>query len=101
MAKKEIGRRRSSARHPQAPQTFLLRTVVERDEDVYHASCPALPGCFSWGRTAAEALDNLREVARLWIAAKQEAGESIPVPVVELKDGLIITAPVQTITVAA
>jgi hypothetical protein len=63
MAKKGTGNRRPLVRRPRAPQTFLLRTVVQRDEDVFHAFCPALPGYFSWGRTAAEALDNLREVA--------------------------------------
>lgn len=36
--------------------------IVTRDEDgVYCASVPALPGCFTDGRTLAELRDNVRE----------------------------------------
>lgn len=38
------------------------RVIVERGEDQYFvASCPALRGCHSQGRTKAEALKNIRE----------------------------------------
>jgi antitoxin HicB len=80
----------------------VLRVTVTRDEDVFHAACPALPGCFSWGHTEREALDNLREVARLWIETKQEVGEPIPVREIDLQDGVTIANPiVRTITIAA
>jgi hypothetical protein len=44
----------------------------------------------------------LREVARLWIEAKQEVGEPIPVREIDLQDGVTIESPtVRTITIAA
>jgi predicted RNase H-like HicB family nuclease len=39
-----------------------VRVVLEEGEDGYIvASCPALPGCYSQGKTEAEALANIRE----------------------------------------
>ena len=38
------------------------RVYLEPDEDgVFVATCPALPGCISQGRTRVEATDNIRE----------------------------------------
>jgi predicted RNase H-like HicB family nuclease len=42
--------------------------LVESDEGVA-VSCPALKGCHSQGATRAEALDNIREAIREWLAA--------------------------------
>ena len=56
-----------------------FRVLVSHDEDGYYvAECPALRGCFTQGRTLAEALKNIklveaaREEARLMIAADPE-----------------------------
>ena len=39
-----------------------LEVVLEKDEDgFYVASCPAIKGCHSQGRTKREALENIRE----------------------------------------
>jgi predicted RNase H-like HicB family nuclease len=82
-------------------KSYIFTVVVEPDEDTFHASCPALKGCFSWGRTKAEALKNIQKVARLWVEAKLEAGERIPVEHVRVRQGLAIatTEPTVTITV--
>lgn len=44
--------------------------VIEKEDDAacgYSAYCPALPGCFSNGRTAEEAKTNMREAMELFI----------------------------------
>ena len=47
-------------------QTYRFQIIVEQDEDgVYVAECPALPGCYSQGKTFEEALDNVREVIEI------------------------------------
>jgi len=40
-----------------------FKVVLEEDEEVggYIVSCPSLPGCFSQGDTADEALENIKE----------------------------------------
>ena len=39
-----------------------LEVILQKDEDSYYvASCPALKGCHSQGRTKREALANVRE----------------------------------------
>jgi len=40
-----------------------FKVVLEEDEEVggYIVSCPGLPGCFSQGDTADEALENIKE----------------------------------------
>lgn len=43
------------------------RAVLIESEEGFAAFCPALPGCVSQGATEAEALDNLREAATLWL----------------------------------
>ena len=59
--------------------------VLERDEDGYFlASCPALSGCHSQGRSRAEAISNIKEAIRGYIAGMQKHGETIPSAEVEL-----------------
>ncbi len=45
--------------------------LVESDEGV-SVSCPALKGCHSQGKTKAEALENIREAIREWLAGEDE-----------------------------
>ncbi len=40
--------------------------------------CPTLPGCFSQGRTREEALENIDEAIRGYIASLRKHGEPIP-----------------------
>ena len=47
-----------------------LDVVLEADEDGWVvASCPALPGCHSQGRTRDEALANIREAVEGYLAS--------------------------------
>jgi predicted RNase H-like HicB family nuclease len=48
----------------------LLQPIDEQGWIV--AECPALPGCFSQGRTEEEALTNIREAATAWMWAEDQ-----------------------------
>jgi predicted RNase H-like HicB family nuclease len=53
----------------------LLPLVVEKDEDgIYVVECPALPGCYSQGKTLDEAMKNIREVIAM-ISEEDEVKE--------------------------
>jgi predicted RNase H-like HicB family nuclease len=50
-----------------------LAVVLEQGEDGYVVvSCPALPGCYSQGRTEAEALASIREAVEAWMLAAND-----------------------------
>ena len=60
-------------------QALKLLVVFERDEDGWEvASCPTLPGCHSQGRTKHEALENVREAIRGYLATMREDGVPLP-----------------------
>ena len=65
---------------PQKPPTkaYSFRVVVEPDEDVFHAYCPVLKGCHTWGHTFEEALANIQEAVQCHVEALLQAGDSIP-----------------------
>lgn len=48
------------------------RVVLIESEEGFSVSCPALKGCHSQGKTKAEALDNIRDAIREWLAAEKE-----------------------------
>ena len=53
--------------------------VIEPDEDGFFvASCPALPGCHSQGRTREEAIANITEAIKGYIASMRKHGEPVP-----------------------
>lgn len=65
-------------------KSYIFSVVVENDEfedgrKAYHAYCPALEGCHTWGHTYEEALVNIQEAVSLYIEDMIEAGESVPV----------------------
>lgn len=65
-------------------KSHIFKVVIEEDrfEDgrkAYHASCPALKGCHTWGHTAEEALANIREAVELYVEDLRAADEPIPV----------------------
>ena len=50
--------------------------TLGKDEDGFIvASCPALPGCHSQGRTKPEAIANIEEAIRGYLASKRKHGE--------------------------
>lgn len=60
-------------------KSYLFRVVIEQDEDVYHAYCPALKGCHTWGKTVAEAYANIQEAIQAYVESLLKSGESVPV----------------------
>ena len=60
-------------------RALRLLVVFERDEDGWEvASCPTLPGCHSQGRTRREALENVKEAIRGYLATMREDGVPLP-----------------------
>lgn len=56
---------------------FLV--VIEQDEDgLYVATCPALQGCYTQGRTFEEVLERIRDVIDLCLEELREEGKRIP-----------------------
>ena len=48
------------------------RVVLIKSDQGYAIGCPALPGCWSQGRTREEARENIREAIRLWLEVAEE-----------------------------
>jgi antitoxin HicB len=58
---------------------YKFAITLEQDEDGFIvASVPALPGCYSQGRTEDEAIANIKEAIRGYIASMRKHGEPIP-----------------------
>ena len=45
------------------------KVVVHESEEGFSVSCPGLPGCWSQGQTEKEALDNIQDAIREYLAA--------------------------------
>jgi len=64
-------------------KSHIFRAMVEPDQfedgsPAYHAWCPALKGCHTWGHTDREALTRLEEAVELYLDDLRAAGEPIP-----------------------
>ncbi len=57
---------------------YTVEILPEDDGVGYYVVVPALPGCFSQGKTIEDATHNIREAIALHIASLKNAGESIP-----------------------
>ena len=56
-----------------------LHVLIEPDEAGYYvAEVPALPGCLSQGKTREEAIANIKEAIRGYIAVLEEDGLAVP-----------------------
>ena len=45
--------------------------LIESDQG-FAVCCPAMPGCWSQGRTEAEALENIQDAIRDYLAVREE-----------------------------
>jgi predicted RNase H-like HicB family nuclease len=50
--------------------------VLRKSEEGYAVNCPALPGCWSQGATEDEALENIRDAIREYLAAIRDTAPS-------------------------
>jgi len=51
-----------------------------REDQVFVAEVPELPGCMAHGATQQEALSNANEAIQLWIDTAEEFGDPVPEP---------------------
>jgi predicted RNase H-like HicB family nuclease len=57
----------------------MRQVIIYPGEDGYFvAEVPSLPGCISQGKSKEEALQNIREAIRVYIAALQDDNISVP-----------------------
>ena len=49
------------------------KVVIKTSEEGYSVACPALPGCWSQGKTEEEALTNIGEAIQDYLAAVSDA----------------------------
>lgn len=57
----------------------MRQVILYPGEDGYWVvECPSLPGCISQGKTKDDALVNIQEAIRGYIAALQEDGLAVP-----------------------
>jgi len=48
------------------------RVRLEKTDEGYAVWCPGLPGCWSQGKTEKEALENIKDAIRTYIATVEE-----------------------------
>jgi len=61
-----------------------FKVVLKESEEGYSVSCPGLPGCWSQGRTEEEAIENIRDAIREYLAAITESVQDPDVREVEV-----------------
>jgi predicted RNase H-like HicB family nuclease len=57
---------------------FKVILEWDREGNAYHVSVPALPGCFTYGRTREEALQRAKEAIQGHLKGLKLIGEPIP-----------------------
>jgi predicted RNase H-like HicB family nuclease len=60
------------------------KVAVKKTKEGYSVSCPGLPGCWSQGRTEAEALENIQDAIREYLEAAVKISKSAKVREVEV-----------------
>lgn len=62
-----------------------LHVIIEKDEAGYYvAEVPALPGCFSQGKTFEEAITNIKEAIEGWLEVMESKQSHDPSKLVEV-----------------
>ncbi len=54
------------------------KIVLQKSEEGYSVSCPGLPGCWSQSATEAEALENIQDAIREYLAAVDDLLRETP-----------------------
>ena len=52
----------------------------KREDTVFIAEVPELPGCMAHGESQEDALKNTKEAIQLWIDTAKEFGDPVPEP---------------------
>jgi antitoxin HicB len=60
------------------------RILIEQDEEGMSVfECPSLPGCIPQGKTRKEALENIQDAIKGYLASPKKHKEPIPPPIEE------------------
>ncbi|OGZ07878.1 MAG: hypothetical protein A3D65_02880 [Candidatus Lloydbacteria bacterium RIFCSPHIGHO2_02_FULL_50_13] len=60
-------------------QNYTYRVIIEPDEkETFHAYVPALPGCHTFGRSFAEARQNIRDAIDAYVRSMIADGLRVP-----------------------
>jgi len=60
------------------------KILLEKTEEGYSVSCPGLPGCWSQGETEEEAVENIQDAIREYLAAIDDLVKNANVREVEV-----------------
>jgi len=60
-------------------RTFTFPILIEEDGDGFYVECPALEGCATCGDTLEEAVNNIKEIIKLYLEWLEERHEEIPI----------------------
>jgi len=63
---------------------MIYKIILEKSEEGYSVSCPGLPGCWSQGATEEEALANIQDAIREYLAAVNDLVQGADVREVEV-----------------
>ena len=67
-----------------AEALLKYRVKLESTEEGYAVWCPGLPGCWSQGETEEEALENIKDAIRIYLATAEELSSEGTSRVVEI-----------------
>jgi predicted HicB family RNase H-like nuclease len=59
---------------------YPIEVFWSSEDEGFIAIAPDLPGASAWGKSEAEAINELRTVISLWIKAAKKAGNRVPKP---------------------
>jgi predicted RNase H-like HicB family nuclease len=51
------------------------KILLEKSEEGYSVSCPGLPGCWSQGKTEAEAMENIQDAIREYLSVLDQISQ--------------------------
>lgn len=63
---------------------MLYKVVLQKSEEGYSVSCPALPGCWSQGETEEDALQNIKDAIEDYMFVLNEQIKNADVREVEV-----------------
>jgi predicted RNase H-like HicB family nuclease len=67
-----------------AGDQMKYKILLEQTEEGYSVSCPGLPGCWSQGETEDEAVENIQDAIREYLAAIDDLVNNANVREVEI-----------------
>ena len=60
------------------------KIILHKSNEGYSVSCPGLPGCWSQGKTEAEAIDNIKDAIQEYLTAVYASVKDTDVREVEI-----------------